>query len=194
MSARAWLRSAYACGALPLSAGVLIFLLWLPTRWGRLELLGLLTLLGGGFLFVVGIVSVVIYVNVARRETPGAPVGRNALMAAGLLCLNLPVAGAIVIAAFHLKTRVTIDVVNDSGRALTAVVLSGGGFRLEAGDLPPGGRLRRHVRFASEGNVSFEARQQGRTLRAADGYFSDGIGGHARILVTDGAARIDILR
>lgn len=194
MSARAWLRSALACGALPLAGGVLIFLLWLPTRWNRLELLGLLTILGGGFLFVVGTVSVVIYVNVARRETPSARIGRNALLAAGLLCLNLPVAGAIVAAAYHLETRVTIDVVNDSDQALTALVLSGGGFRLEAGNLPPWERLRRHVWFGPEGGVEFEARQEGRTLRARDGYFSAGIGGHARVTVRDGEARIDVLR
>jgi hypothetical protein len=91
-------RAAILCGAVPLLTGISIFLLWLATRWEWLMVAGLLTLYGGVFFFVTGVMALANYCWIALRmpELPKRRVWRLTLACTLLLFSNFAVAGGII--------------------------------------------------------------------------------------------------
>src|SRR5687767_6136344 len=94
-----WYRLALICGAAPLIAGIAIFVTWVYTRWNWLVGAGLLVINVGIVLFIVGVVCLMRFNNVAREEEPiPRRRTRRSWTAVCLLLGNFPVAAGIVLA------------------------------------------------------------------------------------------------
>lgn len=179
-------RVALICGASPLLVGVSVFLLWLVTRWDWLMAAGMLTLYGGVAIFLVGALALARFCWLAFRSPD--PRGRrpwlSALACAGLLLVNVPVAGGIVAAAIAIETRYTVVVHNTSPQPLESVRVFGGGCDESLGSIPPGGFARRSFWIQRDGELRFRA-LRGAVIhtKTIDGYVTNNMGGHTTVTV-----------
>jgi hypothetical protein len=133
-----WLTLAFVCGIFPLVTGVGIFLTWCVSGNRFLEMLGLCTILGGCFAFLVGMVSLTYYLFVSiydRRAERGLALGFLALF---ILVLNFPVCFVIVHSvekiqrgnrASELLERSMVHLVNASGTRVSEIEVVGAGNR-----------------------------------------------------------------
>jgi hypothetical protein len=91
-------RFALACGAVPLVAGIIFYLVWLITRLEVLAQVAGLVILISIFLVLFGIAALGWFAWQAFR-TPGLPrdrVWRAILIAGSVLSLNLPVIAGLL--------------------------------------------------------------------------------------------------
>ncbi len=179
-------RVALICGILPLFIGVSIFVLWLITSWNWLMLAGIFTLSGGSAAFLLGILALTRYCSRAFR-TPVGPSRRlwlSTLGSAGLLLLNLPVAGGITLAVIAIETRYTVIVHNASQHRLDGARVFGGGCEASFPTIPPGGVARCSFRIQHDGELEFRA-SSGSTTHAItiDSYVTNNAGGRTTIMI-----------
>lgn len=181
-------RVAIFCGAAPLIAGVGTFLLWTITRWPFLMNLGIWILYGGGVLFVIGCVALLMHFALEAKalySTRRAAWSRG-LRALFLLLVNFPAAAVILSAAIFLESQYTVTIHNRTPHPLQQTRVEGGGVHVEIGTIPPGDSERRALRFMGDGNLRFTARYQGKTIeRQVEGYVTSGLGGDAEIILTE---------
>jgi hypothetical protein len=187
-------RVALICGACPLLIGISIFMLWLITRWDWLMLAGILTLYGGAAILLVGVLALARYGWLVFR-TPAVPRRRrwlSTLVCAGLLLLNVPVAGGIAVAAIAIETRYTVVVHNASRQPLEDVRVFGGGCDESLGNIPPGSTVRQSCWIQHDGELEFRALSDTVSHeKIINGYVTNGMGGHTTITInSDGAISV----
>jgi hypothetical protein len=147
---------------------------------------GAIVLYGGIVLVLLGVLALACFCRLAFR-TPGLPrqrLWRATLAGAGLLLLNVPVAGGLTAAAIALETRYTVVVRNDSPRPLETARVFGGGVDESLGAIPPGGTVRRSFWIRHDGALEFRA--LGGTTRHAgtiDGYVTRNLGGVTTVTI-----------
>jgi hypothetical protein len=175
-------RVALACGALPLVAGIAVFLLWIPTRWEWLMGAGVLVLVVGVALFAVGTLALARFCWLAlRMPEPPPRFWRSTAFAAALLLSNFPAAGAVIWKASDLHSRYTVVVRNATGSALQDARVVGGGCEEVFGAIAPAGEARRSFLIRHDGVL--ELRAAGIAPRAISGYVTNGMGGHTTVTV-----------
>jgi hypothetical protein len=192
VSPQAWLRAALACSLAPLAVGMSIFVLWLPTRWDFLMPLGLLTILGATALFPVGVVCVMRYVVRSRDTGLVDRVGARAVLAAGLLVLNFPAGGIVVVAANAWRTRCTVTFVNASDRPVDDFLVLAGEPVGTTGPVPKGRRPTVMFRLAGEGTIRYRIVVGAQVEEGViEGYADTGTGGDWKVTrEPDGSVRV----
>jgi hypothetical protein len=156
------LAAAVLCGTIPLTFGTLIYFTWRATRWSWLPGAGLLTILWGLLLFVVGLICLAKYVaRESRVERPRrVPLGHQAMLVAGLLVANFPVAAFYAGSAIDLMSRFMVQIINESGNTIDSFVLIGPGVNVEAGPISPADRAQCSLEFLGDGKLDFAAIQR----------------------------------
>lgn len=161
------LRLATLCGLTPLSLGSLAFFGWLLWTGGdsaegyAFQLLGVVTISGGPFLFVAGLVTL----WVARRRGATKPQLRNRAL---LLFANLPLA-LLYLLGTEVAAIQRVEVVNRSGQPIEELALIAcRSARCEVGALAPGERYVWKFCPPSEGTLSLTGQQAGEPLTLDD--------------------------
>jgi len=188
------LKTAFLCGVLPLSAGTLVFLAWLITRWDWLMVAGLVTIFLGLVCFVMGAVGLSLHLHRLGQIAPPEMRRQNwlALITACLLIINFPAAYCYTNWASDISTRYTLVVVNESGQHMKSVIVTAPGLKREFGPIQPGGQVKRHLNFFGDGRIDFKARTSTETSGVIDGYAMGSMGGKKVLrLKPDGAYTID---
>ncbi len=117
------LITAVLCGALPLLAGVAIYVTWRLTFWSALESAGILTI-GLGFVCqVIGGISLLASVLQASHLDQPQKQRYRFWFAAALLISNFPVAIVICQSVSEVKSRFIVDVNNESGHDVQRYVV-----------------------------------------------------------------------
>lgn len=139
-SALAILRAAQWCALIPLSIGIFVFLLWLPTHWETLEVAGLITIYAGTFVITGGLIAVCIQWIVSRWRAP-APVNwwpsRQEMLVVALLLSNFVTAAAIIVAIDYFKCRFIVTVTNSCTTPFDDVAVTCPGDQAHLGPLLP---------------------------------------------------------
>lgn len=179
-------RVAVVCGIIPLVFGVLIFVLWLITRWKWLMLAGVYAILGGIVLFIIGAISLSYYCMLGLRnpKLPSQRVFISTLAGYGILFSNIPFAIGIVVAAVAIETCYTVVVHNASPMSLDEVRVIGGGCEAEFGKIPPGKVSRRSFWIKGDGELVFRG-VCGDTayMETIDEYVTNNLGGHCKVTI-----------
>lgn len=188
------LRIAIACGILPLSFGVWIFLAWLVTRWDGLMAAGLFTLYVGVGLFLIGAVAVGVFCWRGARSTHMSRrrLWLTSVACAVLLLSNFVVAGWIIATVIDIKTAYIVTIENETAEPLRDVRVSGGGCDVDFGVIPSGGRVQRTFWIQREGELEFRA-VGGTTVygEVIDGYVTNSMAGETSVTVKlDGTVAI----
>lgn len=181
------LPTAWVCGALPLTLGTVVFLVWFVTGWGWWErawqwLIGLAIVC-----LLVGAASLTRHLSQARAGSPSAAGGKRSAVLAGLLLfLNIPVGIVLMMLVVSIITQHVVEVVNLSNTPIESLVLNGPGVdALEMGPVAPQQRARKALRFTSDGKLAYSGRHNGSLhtgiLEASAG---PGGGGGSRLQIT----------
>lgn len=185
-SNRALLYIAIACGALPMTIGSAIFFAWLVTRWSWLEGAGVINIFAGLLLFLIGVVTLCVYLARERRR-PNSSAKRWAVLAGGLLLANFPAAAVYGFAVIYIMSHYHVLVINESGETIDSFMLRSPGLEIELGPLRPGATRSRYLSFPTEGTLDFAARQQ--QLRFGgeiEGYVTGNMDGDTTVHVKHG--------
>jgi len=180
------LHVAALCGVLPLLVGVLLFVVWVITRWDWLMLGGLFTLYVGLACFIVGVIALAQYCwQVSRApDPPRQKWGGSVIACAALLISNFPAAGGIVAAVIAIKTCYAVVVRNASQQSISDVCVYGGGCQADFGSIPPGGVARRWLWIQQEGELEVSADIGSKTYRSTlDPYVCPSMGGAATVVI-----------
>lgn len=178
------LKTAIACGAVPLATGTLIYLAWWFTRWDALPGFGLLNIFCGLVLSFVGVICLAGYLINERRSVPRASLVVQALLVSGLLLVNYPAAAFYALSAIDLMGRCTVHIANESDTTIESLILIGPGVKVEAGPVQPGGNTSRTLDFVGDGTLDFSAKQQNASFKGQlAGYVTGGIGGEIVVRV-----------
>ena len=172
---------ALICGLVPMAVGTGVFVTWLVTRSNSLPIIGLFTIMGGGFLFVVGVATLVKYLVDSRSRPVRHWLVRGAL-AATILLANFPLACTYM----SLAQRHTVVVTNKTSTTIDQVVLSDPiGKQWKKGPIAPGASVTFHLHSKGEGSVDFTATSSGRTVKGtAIGFITTNQSGeHATIVL-----------
>lgn len=179
-------RFACLCGAIPLIAGVSIFLLWLATGWDWLVSAGVLTICFGIALVMVGFLSLSVYTWRGPGEA-NASRGNfvwKTLACAILLVANFPAAAAIVVGVLTIETCYAVWIHNDTGAALVGVRLQGGGCDVTVGSIPDGEVVGKWLWFDHDGRLEMRATLRGSEVSGVlDDDVSGKIGGTRKVRV-----------
>ena len=116
-----WYRATIACGLIPMALGSAVFAAWLFTDLDALEIIGVLFIYGGIFLFAVGIAALLIFVSRARKG--GIAYRRAATLALVILVLNFPLCAAYVAIAFAMESAHVVIVENRAGMTIEDLTL-----------------------------------------------------------------------
>jgi len=166
-------KIAIFCGITPLLVGTTIFVLWLTTRWSKLEGFGIFTIFGGIVLFAIGVISLVIH-TVGQNKIHE---GRSKLIientkAAGLLLLNFPVALLIIYLVSYFQSFYILTIRNNTSYSVNNFVLSSTGNNISIGSIPSNQAVTTKFRVG-EGSITFKTSINGKALEGTiDGYVS----------------------
>lgn len=179
-----WWNAAVLCGAVPLTAGLIIFAIWCASRAAWLMEAGFFTIAAGLVLVVIGLVCLIVY---CRRARSGGVMGWKARAALGglLLFFNFPAAAGLTVAALYVQSSYLVIVENHSAWPLEDLSFQSPRGEYAFGTVPSNTQREKTFHFAGEGAVTYDAtlnrvRQHG----VLDGYIS-GNGGKARLVITD---------
>ena len=178
-------RVALICAVVPLITGVSIFLFWVVTRWDGLRSAGICTLIAGAAAFLVGIIELACYGEIAFR-TPNVPARQvrfSSLVCGLLLFSNFPVAAGIVVAANAIDSCYTVVIHNHSQKSLERVgVFADGGCEADFGTIPSGETVQRSFWILGDGELEFRAVSGSTPKREiVDDYVTHDMGGHTTI-------------
>jgi hypothetical protein len=160
------LRRAVIYGACPLIAAGICLLGFFATRTPWFPLVGVLLVIPFGFGFVIAALILLAWFRSAMRErdrrSPAPEPWRARFwLALGFVLANFPAAWLSLRAGEAIANRVSITVVNESGRELRSLVLDGPGIRRELGPLSPG--RSRNVWVFPESDGHLDLRMSDRT-------------------------------
>ena len=190
-------RIALFCGATPLLLGIAIFLAWLVTRWDWLAAAGIFNIEGGLALFVIGVISLALFVRMGNRDSS---VSRKKLASSSFLCAtilfsNFPVAIGIIAAVLHLENRTHYVVVvrNQLPESLNNVSLTGGCVKADIGTIEPGDQKYVRLSFECDGSLEFFANAGTKKISSCvEGYVTGSMGGEKCVTVrTDGTVTVE---
>ncbi|MBN2212236.1 MAG: hypothetical protein JW709_12635 [Sedimentisphaerales bacterium] len=133
-------RIALIFGFIPLIIGIVIFLLWLATRWDWLMLAGAFTICGGVAAVTLGFLALAYYYWRRMRIPDITPykLKRKILLCVGLYVLNFLVAGGVFLTAMTIESCCAIFVHNATKHTINNVSISGGGCVEKIISIPPG--------------------------------------------------------
>lgn len=196
MTPRILLRLALACSLVPLAAGVLIFLAWLPTHRHFLALAGLATIVGGMTLFPIGLLATWVYLKVGKREGADEGVARKGAFAAGMLVMNFSMAATITLAARHLHGECVVTIENESSLTIDRFQVEA---RIPVGvvlGVPPAERRVLRFRVIGDTGVKYVLDQAGSSWKGIIAGWTDTyMGGDWRVtLRRDGSIQVLDLR
>ncbi|MCB9902947.1 MAG: hypothetical protein H6831_00925 [Planctomycetes bacterium] len=189
------LRVAFACWVIPLVVGLAAFGGWLAFGLERWSDLGMIAIAVGLALFVLGFVFLLISIR-RDRLRGGAPSRRVrplALICAGLLISNFPIALAMAAFVIHTETRYTVVVRNQSQQTFDEVQVVGGGIHSAQLTLLPGGTNRFEVWPKQDGALELELRSAAREESVVvEGYVTNLLGGDALVTIrADGSVGVE---
>ncbi len=174
-------RTAIACGLLPMILGTAIFAAWLFTDLDALEIIGILFIYVGVALFVIGIISLLVFVS--RSRSRGILHRKSTTWALTVLFLNFPLCAAYVSIAFAMESTNAVTVVNRAALPIEGLILTDpAGRQFRIGTVGPGELRHACLDFSGEGAVQFAFNVDGQT-RAGTliGYLSDPLGSNATL-------------
>jgi hypothetical protein len=175
--------AAIACGALPLSVGAIIYLLWRLTWWDWLMGAGIGTIGSGLVLVFLGSLCLVKDFIDGSSRTLLRPPRRVDVLAAVVLIANFPAAAFCLYSAEEVRTRYTVEVFNETNGPISSFVLTGPGVSTDLGPIAAGQHVRWHLHFHGSGPLNFAAKQQTEFKGQLDGYVSSDWPGHKLIQV-----------
>lgn len=147
---------------------------------------GIITLVAGFISFCIGAVALGRFCWLSIRNSPSGRAGiwLKALLSAGLLVINFPVAGVILNRVVVIKTRYTVQIRNDSSQPLHEVRVYGGGVEERFGTVGTAAAQRRDFWIQQDGELMLEMKL-GPTLVQTniDGYVTQNLGGDVRVTV-----------
>jgi len=192
------LKLSVACGAAPLAAGIVIYLLWRITEWHGLYFFGIANILAGVFFFLVGAVSLAWHLRDDQgvQRTRRHPLWLEGILVGGLLLINFPVAAYLTYSVWDVMTRCTVTVLNEGDRPIDGLVLTGPGVQTKVGRVPGGARRTRHLHVRGDGALAFAGQLQDRPIGGTvDGYVTSGMGGAVTLRVkADGTYEVEWVR
>ena len=152
------IAAALVCAMLPMSAGLLVTVLWLFTRSPSLKFIGFLVIVAGGFLFLAGGICCVVYIfeSIAGARPTHRWLPRLAL-ATLLLLLNFPLAHACITMAKMSRVRVMN---NSAGAIKSFIVRDPRGSTWQLGPIAAGRSTSKWMTFDGEGAVTYTATTQ----------------------------------
>lgn len=152
-------RIALFCGATPLAASALLFLLWIATKWNGLISAGVVIIYSGLALLAIGAMALLCYGWLAfrQRDLPRKKIWGAIASATALLCAQFPVAWGTAGAIVAIGTRYTVLVRNDSAQPLQHVLIYGPGASAAIFSIPPHASAERSLWFQGDGELRFEA-------------------------------------
>ena len=115
--------AAVLCGAVPLLAGIAIYVTWRLTFWSDLEIAGIQTIGLGLVCQVIGGISLLASAFQAYRQQQFKKIRYRLLLTACLLISNFPVAIAILLSVSEVKSRFIVAVINESGQDVQRYVV-----------------------------------------------------------------------
>jgi len=180
-------RIALSCGALPLAAGTLIFVLWLASPSHTLVALGAIVFGLGLAFFLVGSMALVRFSLLSESRAVGllSSHGWSTVLAGLLLVSNFPAAltyGAVMIPAY------VVEVHNESDQLLESVRIFGGGCDESLGSLQPGGSETELLRIERDGQLELSFQHGTESKRQViDGYVTHGHGAIRIVSVRPGS-------
>ena len=180
-------RIALSCGALPLAAGTLVFVLWLAFPSDTLMGVGAIVFGLGLALFIVGSTALVRFFFLSESRAIGLmrSHGRSTVLAGILLVSNFPVAlayGAVMIPAY------VVEVHNESDQMLENVRIFGGGCEESLGSLQPGESETELLRIERDGRLELSFQHGTDSKRQViDGYVTHGQGAIRIVSVRPGS-------
>jgi hypothetical protein len=166
-----WLTMAYVCGIFPLVAGMGIFLTWCVTGNRFLEMLGLFTIMGGCFAFLVGIVSLGYYLIVSINDRHAGRCLALGFLALVILVVNFPVCFVIVqtVAKMQRGNRAsgllelsTVHIINASGSGVREIEIVG--VRNAPGVLADGQSIMLDIEQPTASELTFRAKSEGKPV------------------------------
>jgi len=176
-------KASLILGGAPLIAGTAIFVLWLVTRADVLMVAGLYVIYAGIGCGILGIGCLVGYLHSARAAIT---VRRNALVAGGLLVLNVPVCMAIIFAVIAIETRYVVTLTNESDVTIDHIALQGPEAHHVWTDVPAGTSVSQGLYFSGPGTLTFEGQvAHEQHTGHLSGYVTRGLGGSAHLRFTD---------
>jgi len=182
---RRWYATAIACGLIPMALGSAIFAAWLFTDLDALEIIGVLFIYGGIFLFAVGIAALLIFVSRARRG--GVVYRKPATLALVVLVANFPLCAVYVAIAFAMESAHVVAVENRAGMVMEDLGLrdpTGRQFRV--GSVGPGQTRQVCLDLSGEGAVEFSFNVDGRPYAGIlIGYLADPLGSRATLRLAE---------
>jgi hypothetical protein len=170
-------RNALLCGAIPLVAGVTIFLGWVVTRHQAWPVAGAWMLLIGAIAVISGGASLWKF----RRAHPSDEA--KFMWALGLLASNFVTAGGILYLYEDDQTTYFVNVVNESGRPVESLTISAPGVHQELGPIPPNVTARYQCRPDNEGTLHFTMTQGGVITKGMIDYVTHPGGGRYTLTI-----------
>jgi len=180
-------RFALACGLVPLVSGIVVYLLWIGSRWEVLKLVGFFVIAAGIASIFVGVISLIF--SLRHSLSLGHPIKQNlpkCILIATIFLSNFLAAGAIIASVLSIETRYTIQLVNQSKQKLSSITISGGGCLIEVPDLPASATTTQHFYIKQDGSLNIKAKTDDTELeQVIESYVTNGMGGNAKITVDE---------
>lgn len=182
---RRWYATAIVCGLIPMALGSAIFAAWLVTDLDALEIIGVVFIYGGIFLFAAGIAALLIFVSRARRG--GVAYRKSAALALVVLVANFPLCAAYVAIAFAMKSAHVVAVENRAGMAMEDLGLRDPtGRHFGVGSVGPGQTRQVCLDLSGEGAVGFSFSADGRPYAGIlIGYLAGPLGSRATLRLAE---------
>ncbi|HTU26744.1 MAG TPA: hypothetical protein VMF30_15155 [Pirellulales bacterium] len=129
-------RAAVICGLAPAAIGLGVALAWTAFgwNWAPLDVLPILVIAGGIVSLVVGGLCLLAYADLAWETLPKLQIGKRAAIGSAALLASFPVS---VVTAFLAPTELTVE---NAGPDIQALVVTGGGTRMDLGPIASGER------------------------------------------------------
>ena len=185
--------AALICGIAPLTAGTVIFLLWLYSSDISLVTAGLKTVEVGTVVAVSGLIFLAIYAIIAYRcGMRPAAIARKSVKPLAIIASNFIVAPVLVVAGTVIATGYVITVENRSDLPIEGFYLLVPGGAIEFGALQPSETRTERFRIKKDGAIEYRYSQKG-TCHAGviEGYVTRMQGGKITVAVGE-KGRIDL--
>lgn len=176
-------RCAVLCGIIPLTFGIMIFLVWWRTRLPWLMNAGLVNIVAGVLIVSFGLLCLARFWMVAP-STPKTL--RKLLSCLALFASNFAGAGVIIIMVMATVTGFAVEIRNHSQDTIHNAELVGGGCRFVFDHtIPPGGTSRRiHWVKHDDEELIFTATGNDRSYRESFAYYvTSNLGGFHSIVI-----------
>jgi hypothetical protein len=168
-----------------MALGSAIFAAWLVTDLDALEIIGVVFIYGGIFLFAAGIAALLIFVLRARRG--GVAYRKSAALALVVLVANFPLCAAYVAIAFAMESAHVVIVENRAGRTIEDLNLRDpAGRQFQVRSVGPGQTRQDCLDLSGEGAVEFSFNVDGRPYAGIlIGYLADPLGSRATLRLSE---------